>query len=614
MCGFVALIGEVPDLQGSVDRMCDAVHHRGPDDGGSWIWPGHQVALGHRRLSIIDLSPLGHQPMANEDGSLVISYNGEVYNFRDLRTQLLAKGHKFRSQTDTEVVLHAYEEWGEQCASLFNGMWAFVICDTRRHLIFASRDRMGVKPFYYYWDGARLVMASEIKAILASQVIRAAVDPEGLNEYFTFQNIISDRTLFAGIKMLPAGFNLELDLRERRMSTSRYWDLRYEPQDLSEDQFSSMILERFRAAMGRHLISDVEIGATISGGMDSSAITAITTTHFRDLQTFTGYFDTDGIEPTDRCVSEKDDARIIAQMFGTKHHERLISPQDVIDTLPMIVWHLEDPKVGMCYTFYTLAQLVASELKVNLSGSGGDETYAGYPWRYAIIEDKHDPREFDAAYYDYWSRLVKDGDRHRLFSERMLREMDPKTPRKAYESLIRGAEGLSPINKALYFEVKTFLHGMLMVEDKMSMAFSLETRVPYLDNEMVEMTLLMPDALKYRNKISKYMLKRAFEPLLPQEIIHKRKQGFTPPDKTWYRRELREYIRDLLLGPKSCMGEYVNRPYVEETLRRHDEGSDERLIIWSLMFFEGWCRIFLAGRSVPRPFCSEDGRASQKWE
>jgi len=600
MCGIAGLFGQVDGARQRVVNMTDQLYHRGPDDYGIYSEDALGVHLGHRRLSILDLSKAGHQPMVHPESGNVICYNGEIYNYRDIRADLIKLGYTFHSNSDTEVALKAYNAWGNKCVERFNGMWALVIFDKERQVIFGSRDRIGVKPFYYSQGAGHLLVASEIKAILATGLLRAKPDPEGMNEYFAFQNIISDRTLFSGVRMLEPGHNFTYDLREKRLQIQRYWDLAYAPQQLDEQEYVDLIHKAFHNALDRHLISDVEIGATISGGMDSSAIIALASKKIKGIHTFTGYFDTSAIESNDRSVSEKDDARIIAGMFGTTHHERLITPQDMIDTLPQIVWHLEDPKVAMCYTFYTIAQKVSQRVKVNLSGTGGDEIFAGYPWRYQLFQNAKSDAEFRDIYYNYWCRLLNDQNRPGLFRPGIASQMDNSQPRQAFDRLVNNAGDVSLLNKALYFENKTFLHGMLMVEDKMGMAFSVETRVPFLDNELIDINVLTPDAYKYRNGVSKYILKRAFDKLLPEEIIHKRKQGFTPPDQTWYRRELKDYLQNLLLGPRTVCHEYIEPKAIETILNRHMQGSDERMAIWSLAFFEGWCRVFMAQTELPR--------------
>lgn len=600
MCGIAGLFGQVDGARQRVVNMTDQLYHRGPDDYGIYSEDALGVHLGHRRLSILDLSTAGHQPMVHPESGNVICYNGEIYNYRDIRADLLKLGYTFHSNSDTEVALKAYHAWGNKCVERFNGMWALVIFDKERQVIFGSRDRIGVKPLYYALSKEFLIIASEVKAILSTGLIHAKPDMEGMNEYFTFQNIISDRTLFAGVRMLEAGHNFEYQLREKDLQIKRYWDLVYAPQQLDEQEYVELIHEAFHKSLDRHLLSDVDIGATISGGMDSSAIIALASQKIKGMQTFTGYFDTSAIETNDRAVSEKDDARLISNMFGTTHHERLISPQDMIDNLPQIVWYLEDPKVAMCYTFYTIAQKVSQRVKVNLSGTGGDEIFAGYPWRYHLFQNVESESEFRNIYYNYWCRLLNDKERITLFKPQFANQIDFTRSRQVFNHIIDNAGNVSFLNKALYFENKTFLHGMLMVEDKMGMAFSVETRVPFLDNELININVLIPDAYKYRNGVSKYILKRAFDKLLPKEIIHKRKQGFTPPDQTWYRRELSDYLRNLLLGHKTVCHEYIEPKVIEKILNRHALGSDERMLIWSLAFFEGWCRVFLAKTEIPR--------------
>ena len=600
MCGITVIHSSGRDLLKIVKRMSDSIKHRGPDARGEWLSLDKKTAFGQRRLSIIDLSKNALQPMKGLNGRTVLTYNGEVYNFKELKEKLQDKGYRFRSTSDTEVVLNSLVEHGLKAVPSFNGMWGLAYYSEDDKKIILSRDRAGIKPLYYYYDGKIFLAASEIKAILASGLVKAAVDPEGLNQYFTFQNIISDRTLFKDIKMVPQGTNLIFDTVKKTLKLEQYWDYELKEEYRSEKYYSEAILDIFKRSMDRHLIADVEIGATISGGMDSSAITAITSKYFAKLNTFTGYFDTSNIFSNDRSYSERQDAMVISKKFHTVHHERLITPKDVFKTLPGIVWHLEDPKVAMCYTYYTISELVASKLKVNLSGNGGDEVFGGYPWRYGLVEKIKNKSEFDKVFYDYWSRLVKDVQKKKFFTPKIFSKMDPKGPNKEYKKIIRAVDGLSPVNKSMYFEFKTFLHGLLLVEDKMAMAFSLESRVPFLDFEMLDLTARIPGNLKYKNGVSKYLLKKAFKPLLPECILNKRKQGFTPPDRTWYNRELKTEIRDFLLGRKAISGEYINPEFVDKTLLRHEAGSDERLLIWSLLYFEQWCRIFLANDSCEK--------------
>lgn len=598
MCGIACIVSSKIETLNKISFMNSVQRHRGPDDSGCVILKDKGIALGHRRLSVIDLSKRSKQPMIYLNK--IIIYNGEIYNYKEIKTFLTKQGYYFKTNSDTEVILASYNFWGEKCIDHFNGMWAFIIYDRDRDVIFCSRDRLGIKPLYYSVYNSDIFIASEIKALLAGGV-PVKVDEIGLLEYFTFQNIISDRTLFENIYMLPAGHNLKIDLKTREKFIYKYWDLNFEAVNYSEKEASDIFLDTFKKSLERHLISDVDIGATLSGGIDSSAIVSITSKYFRELHTFTGYFDTSSIDKDDRCVNEKDDARIVSNIFKTTHHEREINYNDVISTLPQIIWHLEDPKVGMCYTFYTILQLVGQFVTVNLSGTGGDEFFGGYPWRYELIHKVSDFETFKELYYKWWNRLVGDNERRHFFRQNILKNVDKNLPKKIFNAVIEPSESFSPINRALYFDVKTFLHGFLMVEDKLGMAYSVETRFPFLDYELIEFARVIPDHLKYSNSVGKILLRKAFENILPKEIIFKRKQGFTPPDKTWYRLQLKDYIERLLLSKKSVLTEYIDRNAIKKILHEHYDGKDNRLIIWSLMFFEGWCRVFLSNDDFPCP-------------
>lgn len=596
MCGINAIISDTGDITQAIQSMVLSLYHRGPDAQNISVDNRAGVALGHNRLAILDLSVNGIQPMETANGEYAIVYNGEVYNYLKLRKELVDKGYHFKSNTDTEVILYGYQEWGNEIFAKLNGMWGLVIYDKRKQKIIVSRDRVGIKPVYYYQNDSTLVISSEIKAILRSKFVKPDVNLNGLNEYFSFQNIISNDTLFKDVYMLEAGHNMEYDLATKKTTFTQYWDMDYEHvEEINVDDFCAEVLDTFSQATRDSLLSDVPIGASISGGMDSSSILAITSQQIPNINTFTGYFDQSRIDSSDRSINERDDARIMANEFSTQHHERLINATNVIDTLPAIVWHLEDPKVGMCYTFYLLNQAISQHVTVNLSGTGGDETFGGYPWRYDLIKDAANYDEFCDIYYKYWCRLIQDDQKGSFFTQNALKGMDLGIPRQAFQNVTDRRKDISSINRAIYFEFKTFLHGMLMVEDKMGMAFSIETRFPFLDNDMVALTSRIPDSFKYKDNEAKLLLKKAFEPLLPKEIIYKRKQGFTPPDMSWYRKDLQHYIRQLLFGPRSMITEYINADFIEKTLKDHNEGADNRLLIWGMMFFEGWLRTFIAG-------------------
>jgi asparagine synthase (glutamine-hydrolysing) len=592
MCGIAGIY----DLRGraiadsEIRAMNDAIRHRGPDDHGHYVEDG--VALANRRLAIIDLSPAGHQPMANEDGSLLLVYNGELYNFTELVPLLEARGHRFHSKTDSEVILHAFEEWGPECLKRFNGMFAFAIWDQRDRRLFIARDRFGIKPLYYTFHEGRFLFASEVKSLLRAGVPRT-VSPEALAEYFTFQNILSDLTLFEGVRLLPAGHSLAVS--ESGMQTSRYWDLSFEPDEsVGEDEWAERIRGTFEEVVTRQLISDVPVGGYLSGGMDSASIAAVASRNVPRLMTFTGGFDLSSVDGLELVFDERADAEVVASHFRTQHYEMVMHAGDMAWALPELVWHLEDLRVGMSYPNYYIAGLASKFVKVALGGAGGDELFAGYPWRYELVAGLDDPRAFDTAYYEYWSRLVPDADKPDFFTEAVWAKARDRSTFDLYRGVLEPAAGLNPLEKALYFEAKTFLHGLLVVEDKVSMAHSLEVRVPFLDNALVALAERIPARLKHGRGGGKELLRRAMAPLLPAAVLDKRKQGFSPPDQSWYRGPTMDYIRELLLDPRSLERGYFQPAYVKRVLEEHLEGRvNHRLLIWSLLSFEWWNRLFM---------------------
>jgi asparagine synthase (glutamine-hydrolysing) len=594
MCGIAGIY----DLRGrpvaasELRAMNDVIRHRGPDDGGEYVEQG--LGLANRRLAIIDLSTAGHQPMANEDGSLLLVYNGELYNFQELVPLLEARGHRFHSRTDTEVVIHAYEEWGPDCLSRFNGMFAFAIWDRRNRSLFLARDRFGIKPLYYAQADGRFLFASEIKSLLKAGVPRR-VSPEALVEYFTFQNLLSDLTLFEGVRLLPAGHWMVVG--EDGVRTERYWDLTLEPDEsLTADEWEERVRGAFEEVVTRQLVGDVPVGSYLSGGMDSASIAAVASRNVSRLMTFTGGFDLSSVTGLEMVFDERTDAELVASHFRTQHYEMVMHAGDMAWALPELVWHLEDLRVGMSYPNYYIAGLASKFVKVALGGAGGDELFAGYPWRYELVAGLDDPAAFDGAYYDYWARLVPDSEREAFFTPDVLGRAADHSTFELYRQTMAPAAHLDPLSKALYFEAKTFLHGLLIVEDKVSMAHSLEVRVPFLDNQLVALAERIPSRLKHAGGEGKKLLRDSMAPLLPDEIVEKRKQGFSPPDQSWYRGPTMDYIREILLDARSLERGYFQPAYVKRVLEEHLEGRvNHRLLIWSLLSFEWWNRLFMDG-------------------
>jgi len=626
MCGIAGVLRlddqAVPS--NAVAKMSASLAHRGPDSDG--IWTDGAIGLGHRRLAIIDLTPAGHQPMSNETGDVLIVYNGELYNYQNLRVDLEAAGHRFHSRTDTETIVHAYEEWGPACLERFNGMFAFAIWDKPHRKLFLARDRFGVKPLYYYCDGAKFVFASEIKAILAYPGVRRAVCYPALNEYFTFQNVLTDLTLFDGIRILPAGHYLTVDPRTRGGPTLRqYWDfnLTTDPAPLSMEDAAAEVYRLFDQAVTRQLMSDVPIASYLSGGMDSGSITAVARRQLGRLMTFTGGFDLSSASGLEMGFDERANSELLSNLLKTEHYEMVMHAGDMEHVMPELIWHLEDLRVGQCYPNFYVARLASKFVKVVLSGAGGDEIFGGYPWRYYRGLNSTGAGDYFRNYYDFWQRLVPDEDKPALFNAETYRQLNGHSTFDVFRAVFDHARlpletSEDFINASLYFELKTFLHGLLVVEDKVSMAHSLETRVPFLDNDLVDFACRLPARYKLQDlgraakrvdenepgkrflyerqtHDGKMILRRSMQQLIPQEVTTRPKQGFSAPDASWFRGESIDYVTGLLHDRKARIYEFLNAEHVLRRLNEHTSGArNNRLFIWSLLSFEWWLRKFMA--------------------
>jgi len=622
LCGVVRL-DDVPVSVPEIAKMTETIVHRGPDGEGIWVDGG--AGLGHRRLAIIDLTPTGHQPMGNESGDVLIVYNGELYNHLDLRLQLESAGHIFRSRSDTEVVIHAYEEWGEDCLTRFNGMFAFAIWDRRKSSLLLARDRFGVKPLYYYFDGRQIVFASEIKAILANPTISPSISFPALNEYFTFQNVLTDLTLFDGILMLPPGHFLSLDLESRQIRKKQYWDYEFSNSlfSLSLNEAAETLQNLFCKAVARQLMSDVPLGCYLSGGMDSGSITAVASQHLGRLMTFTGGFDLSSASGLELGFDERAEAEMLSNLLKTEHYEMVMHAGDMEHVMPDLIWHLEDLRVGQCYPNYYIARLASKFVKVMLSGAGGDELFGGYPWRYYRGMDSSISSDYFVNYYHYWQRLVPDEDKSALFNSNTYAQMSGHSTFDVFRGVFKSQQlSLETnddfVNAALYFELKTFLPGLLVVEDKVSMAHSLETRVPFLDNDLVDFACRLPAKLKLRSlqatdrfvdendpakrrnyfgqtQDGKLVLRETMKKFVPYNITERIKKGFSAPDASWFRGESIDYVNSLLRNHKARIYEFITPDYVSRRLDEHTGGQqNHRLFIWSLLSFEWWLRKYLA--------------------
>jgi asparagine synthase (glutamine-hydrolysing) len=567
--------------------------------------------------------------MASPDGAVVVSYNGEVYNHLELRHELENLGFTFRSRTDTEVLVHGYRAWGLDVVPRLNGMFAFALWDAARSTLHLVRDRYGIKPLYYWWGSTELVFASEIRALLLHPRIAAEVDHDALNEYFTFQNLFEEHTLFKGISLLPAATIMTLG-PDGRLVRRRYWDFDFTRRDetLSRDDACERTLALFTRAVGRQMMGDVPVGSFLSGGMDSGSIVAVASQHLPRLATFTAGFEVSAVEGVEKTFDERRTAELIANRFKTEHYEQVINSSDIAWVLPRVVWHLEELRLGMSYPNYYITRLASKFVKVCLSGAGGDELYAGYPWRYYRVSGALDRHQYMHEYYGFWQRLVPDADKPALFTEAAWRRVRQRDMFDVFQRAFSGNDGLrydsieDHVANSLYFEAKTFLPGLFVLGDKLSMAHSLEERFPFMDNDLVDFAQTVPVPFKLgelermrridENELDKFrkffrdyddgkaVLRQAMSRLLPAEITTRRKQGFSSPEASWYRGEAAGYVRELLLAPRAAYRDFIRPDFVERVVREHTEqGINHRLLIWSLLCFEWWCRIFLDRQPDP---------------
>lgn len=622
MCGLAGLVrfNGQPVTVDILKDMGHAIAHRGPDGAGYWV--AGSVGLAHRRLSIIDLSDAASQPMVSSDERSVLAYNGEVYNFRELRVDLERLGYHFRSASDTEVVLNALMEWGVGALTRFNGMFALAWWDARRQSMLLARDRYGTKPLYYAVRSDELAFGSEQKAILAIPGFRRRLDHQALIEYFTFQNIFTDRTLIQGVRILPAGHYIEIGQADQlnAVKPMQYWDFDFREPDSPRNprEYEEELDRLFKAAVSRHMVSDVELGCYLSGGMDSGSITAVASRDHPYLKTFTCGFDLRSASGLELAFDEREKAEYMSYLFRTEHYEMVLKAGDMERVMPKIAWHLEEPRVGQCYPNFYAAKLASKFVKVVLSGAGGDELFGGYPWRYyrAVVND--DFEHYVDKYYDFWQRLIPNSLLKAVFAP-ISASFASVWTRDIFRDVFQhhASELVRPedyINHSLYFEAKTFLHGLLVVEDKLSMAHGLESRVPFLDNDLVDFAMACPVHLKLNNlanvirinendpgdkasiyysrtKDGKKILRDVMHRYIPPEIAWAEKQGFSAPDASWFKGESIEFVKRSLLAGSPLIYEVLDRPVIERLIEEHLTGkTNRRLLIWSLLNVEAWLK------------------------
>jgi len=607
MCGILGVFnlnGE-PFSLSFLKNMSNAISHRGPD--GEGYYNHENIALAHRRLLV---------------------FNGCIYNFLELKQELQAKGHEFVSATDTEVIVEGLAQYGASFFERLNGMFAVGAWHKSEKALYMSRDRYGVKPLYYWFTGKTLVFASEIKAIIKHPAFQVKLNYSALNEYFTFQNMFSFDTLFDGVVMLPPANTVRIDSSSSGVIHRSWWDYDFTQTDesISFEDAKEETSRLFRQAVNRQMISDVPVGSYLSGGMDSGSITAVASSHVDRLSTFTCGFDMSEVTGVEANYDERRAAELMANHFKTEHYEQVMNAGDLRFSLSKLVYHLEDLRVGMSYPNYYISRLASKFVKVCLQGTGGDELFGGYPWRYYRVFDSLSKQNFFDQYYGFWQRLVPDIEKVNLFTTEVQGRIDIDEPRGIFERVFTFNDKLSyntpeqHINNSLYFEAKTFLPGLFLVGDKLSMAHGLEERFPFMDNDLVNFAMKIPvrhklgnlekeiaridendewkkSKVAYRNfDDGKNVLRKAMMDFIPQTIIDRKKQGFSAPDESWYRGENASFVRDLLLNKKAVSTNFINRDYMQKIVKEHtEEHINHRLLIWSFINFESWCKIFLDG-------------------
>ncbi len=624
MCGILAVLhfgGESVD-KNLISRMRDTMYHRGPDDAGIYI--KGPVGLAHRRLSIIDLSETGHQPMTNEDGSLWLVFNGEIYNYVELMSDLKKKGHTFHSVSDTEVILHQYEEDGENCLHKFNGMFAFVIWDVRAQKLFAARDRLGIKPLYYYADSEKVIFASEIKAIIENPGIARTPDFQALADYLFAGRAIGDKTMFKGVREIEPGYLATVYRTGRTVCTRKYWDVIYDYDHSRTDyKLKDELFHLLDDAVKVHCRSDAPLGCHLSGGYDSSTIVALTAQHRAPLKTFSIKFS------DDKYIDETRYAKAVARHVGADYHETSPTAADMGKLLPYLMWHMDVPMATEGgFAYYTVSRMAKNYVKVSLTGHGGDEIFAGYPAQFQACYNRTDMLQTHAdpdrtasrrlgrrilysllyksladicrslrnriskkerTLEDVWVQLHCGHlpDNKMVFHPDFTKALRGYSPRDDYVKPFREVNAGYPLDKCLYHDLRTYLPGLLHLEDRVSMSVSLESRVPLLDYRIVELLATVPPEQKIKEFLPKYLLRGIASRLLPAEVSNRRdKLPFPVPGKFWTTPEMHKLMRLLLLSPDSMKRGIFTKKVLKDASRNINT-------IWPIINIELWFKIFI---------------------
>jgi asparagine synthase (glutamine-hydrolysing) len=623
ICGKLNFDAQAPVEQAVLQKMMAAIRHRGPDDDGMYL--SGPIGLGFRRLSIIDLNT-GHQPISNEDGTIWIIFNGEIYNYQELRPGLLARGHKLKTQTDTEVIVHLYEEMGPRCLEKLRGMFAFALWDARQQTLFLARDRVGIKPLYYSCDQHSLVFGSEMKAILADPDVRREINPEIIARFLTFYYLPGEETLFQSIHKLPPGHYLLA--REGRTEVRQYWDLHFSEPDppMDLDTAKQKLVHLLEEAVQQHMIADVPVGFLLSGGVDSTAVLSFAVGKTdKPISSFTVGFASPDV------ADERPYARLAAKTFGTQHFDITISPDDFRDFLPRFVWHMEEPVCEPpAVALYYISKLASQYVKVLISGEGGDEAFAGYsnyrnlvwlerlklllgPFRrltseslitmnrliHSRIIEKYAPLldvPLSRYYYSRTSNPFRFFNRNaeKLYTRDFARHVSKAGSADPTAKYFVNGMPSDRLARMLYVDTKTWLPDDLLVKaDKMTMANSVELRVPFLDHVLLEFAASLPSDFKLRWFTTKFLAKAALEERVPKPILKRKKAGFPVPYEKWMRADLRGWVSDVLLDRRTRERGYFEPGVVENLLVEDRRTGDYPKEIFSLVVLELWHRVFL---------------------
>ncbi len=603
--------------RGLIKSMADTLAHRGPDGEGVYVGPG--IGLGHRRLSIIDVAT-GQQPLANEDETVWISFNGEIYNYEELNKRYLSTGHQFRTRSDTETIVHLYEELGEECFSKLRGMFAIALWDAKKRKLLVARDRIGKKPLYYAWDGKRLIFGSEMKALWPAAKFDREVDLEAVSDYFSYLYVPAPKTIYKQVRKLRPAHYLAVDASGIREVP--YWDLSFhEPQRLSEPEWCERLIDEYKTAVKVRLMSEVPLGAFLSGGVDSSSVVAL-------MNQVQSPVTTCSIGFTEESYNEAAEAKEFANSLSANHHEQIVSPK-AVDIVEKLAWHYDEPFAdSSAVPTYYVSKMAREHVTVVLSGDGGDENFAGYrrykfdmrenmmrsvlplgarraifgPLSRAYPKADWAPRIFRAkttleslsrsgieGYFNTMSSIPPEM-KAKLLGEEIRQKLNGYDSMNVLKYHYDRADTDDPLSRILYTDIKTYLVDDILVKvDRASMANSLEVRCPLLDHELMESIARIPSNLKLSHGTGKYIFKKALETVLPQEILHRRKWGFGVPLATWFRRDLKDFAYETVFSAKDP---YLNYTFLEQCWNQHQRRQrDWSSMLWQVLMFKTWQRV-----------------------